>query len=511
MSNRVLPRLLGPASRVALGLIAMVASLMMLVDLAVPGFLPNPAETLRRERQVSVQWLGHLVAQRLSARDAVLDDLLLQAARQDPTIASAAVVAAGEAVASLPDHTRHWTLAPAQASTVNHMRVPLRMGATRWGELQVAFQPAAGSSLRTMLDSPLARGLLLVLVLGFVSFALYLRRAMVYLDPAGAVPDRVRLALDTLSEAVLVIDRNRRVLLANRVLRSWSQGGTDPVGLSVDSIAWLAEAASRADGGAPWATVLSDGIARQGDRLQATIGGAPRHFIVNCSPIAEGRDAVRGCLLTLTDVTALEEHTLRLRQAMDELAASREEIRRKNAELTVLATRDPLTGCLNRRAFESESAAALTVAAERSQPVSCVMCDIDHFKKVNDTYGHAGGDLVLQAAAKLLESELRTGDLLARFGGEEFCILLPNASAETALSIAERLRARVAADLGRSLRQGDDIRVTMSFGVEAFGSHGSALDTVIDLADQALYHSKKSGRNRVTAYAELAAPVHAPA
>ena len=135
------------------------------------------------------------------------------------------------------------------------------------------------------------------------------------------------------------------------------------------------------------------------------------------------------------------------------------------------------------------------------------MGDIDHFKSINDQFGHASGDVVIQAAVKAINRGLRVGDLLGRYGGEEFCILLINASASQGLEVAERLRAEVEATVGQALRQPERAQVTMSFGVSQWVAGQETAAALIDRADQALYRAKKAGRNQVA----LAHPADAEA
>jgi diguanylate cyclase (GGDEF)-like protein len=206
---------------------------------------------------------------------------------------------------------------------------------------------------------------------------------------------------------------------------------------------------------------------------------------------------LRGCLLSFSDVTELHERTERLREAMADLHRSQEEVQRKNAELTLLATRDALSGLFNRRSLMEQAVAAVTQAQAQGTPLACIMCDIDHFKAVNDNYGHAGGDQVIQGAAQLLQHGLTVSDVAGRYGGEEFCILLPGSQLDAAHSTAEAIREQVQAHLGAALRDHPGVRVTMSFGVAQLEPDVADHASLIDRADQALYHAKKSGRNRV--------------
>jgi diguanylate cyclase (GGDEF)-like protein len=154
---------------------------------------------------------------------------------------------------------------------------------------------------------------------------------------------------------------------------------------------------------------------------------------------------------------------------------------------------DALTGCLNRRGFDLQLESDLRVAAESNQPLSLVMVDIDHFKRVNDTYGHAMGDQVLRTLADVLRKEINSRAAAARFGGEEFAIILPQYDIEEASALADRLRVRVAC----MEESGIDTTITASFGVATFPLHGASGVSLVKNADTALYQAKNTGRNRV--------------
>jgi len=401
------------------------------------------------------------------------------------------------------DHAGHWHLAPGAGSSLENVRAAILANGQPWGELQLSFRPVVPRTLLGWLSQPVMLGVALMSVLGLVVFQLYLRRAMRYLDPSHAVPERVRAALDTLTEGVLVLDTSHHVLLANHAFCALAPEQAELAGAHVSALPCLMREAGRIEGGLPWQRALAENRAQLGHRLQIEVGGRLRQVVMNCSPINEGGGRARGCLLTFADVTELHERTERLRETLADLEVSREQIRLKNEELMLLATRDPLTGCLNRRAFLEESQASIDAARESGEPLSCIMCDIDHFKLINDCYGHGGGDQVLQAVSRALGRGLRTGDLLGRYGGEEFCILLPSATLEQARVIAERLRVDIEANAGAAARQLDGVRVTMSFGIEQIGLRTDDFSVLVDLADQALYHSKENGRNRVTAWSDM--------
>lgn len=154
--------------------------------------------------------------------------------------------------------------------------------------------------------------------------------------------------------------------------------------------------------------------------------------------------------------------------------------------------RDPLTPLLNRRGFEE--AAQKCLARRPVSDICLVFCDIDHFKQVNDRFGHAAGDEAIRLVGQWIGETVRHGDVAGRIGGEEFAILLPGAGREQALALAERLRARV--EEGRFPSLPDGQRVTASFGVAEAGI-GEPLEYLMRRADEMLYRAKRNGRNRV--------------
>ena len=163
-------------------------------------------------------------------------------------------------------------------------------------------------------------------------------------------------------------------------------------------------------------------------------------------------------------------------------------------QIADFANKDFLTGVYNRRYFYDDMNEYLAYAEERAEPYAVAMLDIDHFKQINDTYGHDGGDKALNTLAKKLIDETKKGDLVARFGGEEFCIVLKNVSNEEAVKFFVNLRASIANCKVRLKKE--QIKFTVSIGV-AFSRSDYRLDELLELADEALYRAKENGRNRV--------------
>lgn len=238
--------------------------------------------------------------------------------------------------------------------------------------------------------------------------------------------------------------------------------------------------------GVPPFSELRDTIARQGlfrreAALQPIDGGLFWGDIV-ITPTVDAQGTTLGYVVVIRDIS--EAHQTQQRLAQD-------------------AMTDPLTGLLNRRGLESAIAVAPATTSDGS-PASAawIMLDIDHFKRVNDTYGHEAGDTVLQQVAASMKAFARAGDLVARLGGEEFVVRLPAATLAVAVSAAERLRARI--EDSELIVGGHRLRVTASLGVST-QAPGTAWSAAVQAADAALYRAKAAGRNRLVAADEVQA------
>jgi diguanylate cyclase (GGDEF)-like protein len=166
-----------------------------------------------------------------------------------------------------------------------------------------------------------------------------------------------------------------------------------------------------------------------------------------------------------------------------------------------MAVRDGLTGLYNRRAFDEQLRHALGREDRQKGRLGLVLLDIDHFKKLNDTFGHPAGDAVLRHTAQVVEQHLRRADEAARFGGEEFALILPGTDEAGALRLAERVRGGV--EKAQLVFEGARLSVTVSLGVAVWPSDGKDEETLLGAADRALYAAKQSGRNRVAAASSL--------
>ena len=211
--------------------------------------------------------------------------------------------------------------------------------------------------------------------------------------------------------------------------------------------------------------------------------GALRHVTWQAQRVAAGDLSQR--VDFMGDFAAAFNHMVQA------LAEARATLEAQNAKLEQLATTDALTGVWNRRKFNELVAAEVARAQRYQQPLSLALADVDHFKRVNDTYGHDVGDAVLRELADVLREQVREVDSVARWGGEEFVVLCPGVRTAGCREFAERLRAVVAGRVFPAVG-----RVTVSLGVTAH-ARGDTPDALFTRADAALYAAKESGRDRV--------------
>jgi diguanylate cyclase (GGDEF)-like protein len=203
--------------------------------------------------------------------------------------------------------------------------------------------------------------------------------------------------------------------------------------------------------------------------------------------------------INFAELEARVKSLLRIKALQEALAEREKELSEMNDKLLYMSLTDGLTGIDNRRALEQKLHDMFEHSYRLHEPISCVMCDIDHFKKVNDTYGHQVGDEVLKQFAAILKGEAREIDRAGRYGGEEFLLLLPGTVLDSAVTFAERLRQRVAEHTFSY--DGGTLQRTMSCGVAAW-PHPRVADAeaMLRSADDALYVAKELGRNRVVRF-----------
>jgi diguanylate cyclase (GGDEF)-like protein len=205
--------------------------------------------------------------------------------------------------------------------------------------------------------------------------------------------------------------------------------------------------------------------------------------------------------IDFAELKARVNSMLRIKRLQAELEDRERELLDVNEQLLHMSQTDALTGLDNRRHLEHRLEEMFAHARRFKEPIACVICDLDRFKAVNDTYGHPAGDEVLKQFAQILRGEARSIDRVGRFGGEEFMFLLPGAGTEAAGRFAERVRKQVESHTFTFNGGGTSIRRTASFGVSAWPhSHIGTPEVLVRTADEALYVAKETGRNRVVRF-----------
>ncbi len=236
-----------------------------------------------------------------------------------------------------------------------------------------------------------------------------------------------------------------------------------------------------------------------------------------CQFLDSGADEIVGDSVSQAELAARLRALLRAKVLQDELSASREalaaslsrerallgQLRRDNARLLTLCSTDPLTHLQNIRHFDSFLESGFRIARRYDRPISVLVFDLDHFKVVNDTHGHPSGDYVLKEFAVILKRCVRDSDIVARTGGEEFSIILPNAGRSQACRFALRIRRNVAER--RFNVYGHDIHVTTSIGSASYPADAQVTEAhmLVYFADQALLRAKQLGRDRLVGFHEL--------
>jgi diguanylate cyclase (GGDEF)-like protein/PAS domain S-box-containing protein len=505
---------LSTTTRISLTLAFLTVSLLLAADIA--RLVPDVIGAELRGREALCEAVALQSSEQVVRGDiAGVETALRQIASRNRDVLSVAVRRIdGTIVTEINGHSRDWTLPPGAPSTPTQVRVPVFRDNQPWGTVELRFREIAGVRWGP-LQYPMARLGAFLLFGGLLLNRLYLRRVLHYLDPSLVIPERVKLMLDTLAEGILVLDPRGEIVLANQSFAAIEgQSPKELLGVPASRFGWCVpgEPDRLNDDALPWTEALQSGTVHRGVMLTLPGADGTRTFSVNAAPITTGGRAVQGAVVTFDDVTGIERNNRQLQDTLQVLQASRDEIDRQNRELKRLAMTDPLTGCLNRRAFFAQFDTLWAAAQRHAHPLACLMVDVDHFKRINDNHGHATGDLVLLRVAAILQSLLRESDLICRYGGEEFCVLLPHTDLAGALEAAERFRAAIADD-----EPCGDIRITASLGVAGTNDHmvvaGAAPSTpqaLVNRADEALYTSKRTGRNRVTAWSGESATAAAP-
>ncbi len=509
VSTRTMKISLSATNRITLSLVAMMLTTLLSAHLL--GLIPNERDAIVRGRgnlceSIAIQCSVFA----LRGDNEAMETCLRALTSRNPEIQSVGLRQTdGHLVVATDNHDEVWPQAFSGASSETHMHVPIFQGSERWGAAEVCFTPQESTNWVGRYTHPLVALCVFCVVGSLGLYSCYLKRVLTLLNPSRVVPQRVRTALDTLSEGLLLLDPKGRIVLANQSFATTAGCDLEQlIGKDATSLPWVVKEEKSSTPGegsisgkaavAPWVDVLADGHSRQGSILSLNSSdNRNKTFSVSASPICDDQGRQRGAIASFEDVTRLEQKKNELANALQSLRLSSEKVREQNAVLERLATRDPLTNCLNRRSFFELFDLQWNSAQRYGRPLSAIMVDVDHFKMVNDNHGHAVGDSVLHSVAETLQRVVRDTDIVARYGGEEFVLLLPNTDLQDAMGLAEHVRKAV------EEMPHPHLSVTASLGVSSLDQGPVSPQELLDQADKCLYSAKRSGRNQVVGYAQL--------
>ncbi len=485
-----------PAIRISFSLVLLTVNILFLANLI--GFIPDESEMALKFRKGQSESLALQFAAVVEKGELyIIRNTLRAVVERNEDIQSAAIrTESGDLIAVAGEHLQHWRPPVDGKSTSTHVHVPLYRNRKKWATVEIRFVPLWKEKLATGFADSFA-GLLMFVGLGCsVCFFFVIKRTLRELDPTAVIPKRVQKAFDVLHEGVLILDQKEQIVMTNKSFAELLGKDRDAIiGLKGSELGWINCRNHNQINQLPWLKVLRNGHESEVALLiLLNTLGAKIKLSVNAAMVTDNAGKCRGALVTFDDITQLEEKNFELSDVIEKLRLASDEIQSKNQELETLASCDPLTLCLNRRSLTLRFDALFTQAKAGGLDLSCLMLDIDFFKSVNDHYGHATGDQVIKAVADVLKTNTRDNDLVGRYGGEEFCVVLPRLSLDKAAKIGERIRQAI------ENTSCSGVQITVSIGVASLELNTNKPEELINQADKALYAAKNSGRNRVVTW-----------
>lgn len=483
---------LSSTHRIVLGLVSLVVSVLLTAGMV--GLIPNPELQTQQARSAFSEMTAisfMALAPRMESAD--LSQTLDAIRERNPDVLSLAIRrASGEVVLESGPHAAAWIPKNGTLSA-NENIVPISSDGP-WGQLEVRWAPTNGFTvLGVGIRSDIALTLFAVISLS-IGFTLFLKKVLRQINPSKVVPNRVRDALNALSEGLLVLDCDNSIVLANDSFATATGRSADVlIGSKPSQFAFhvVDSNGQTTTKKLPWESSTRKEKAVRGVLLAHGDGEEQRTYSVSTVPVKNDNNVTRGLVASFEDVTLLQKKQEELRFALTSLKTSTDEVRKQNHELEWLATRDTLTGCLNRRSFFHDFEDHWKESQAEQRPMAGVMVDIDFFKAVNDNHGHGMGDEVLRQVSAALMKTLEDSDLVCRYGGEEFTVLMPNTTVDEAELKAEQCRLAI-----KALRF-ERLTVTASLGVSALCQDPESPQDLLDQADKCLYVAKRNGRDQV--------------
>jgi PAS domain S-box-containing protein len=318
-------KILGTRSYIALGLVSLVSSALLLASFL--GLIPDRTQAVREGRIALAESLAAAATVILSGNEPLrMEEVLRFTRSRNKDLRSVGLRSReGRLVMAVGEHARQWVPLETGSATDAQVQVVLFAQGERWGQLELRFEPTVAPGILGVLQMPLLVLIAFCATLCFLGFTIYLGRVLRHLDPSQAIPGRVRSALDSLTEGLLVIDPQQSVVLANAALvKLVGRTNEQLMGTTIDTLAWRdASGQTLPAAGRPWALALQEGRVQRDVQLQLLDAqGLPRTFIVNCSPVLNARGRAGGALVALEDITQLEESKIALQGAKEEADAA---------------------------------------------------------------------------------------------------------------------------------------------------------------------------------------------
>ena len=392
-----------PTTRISLGLVSLTVSLLLLGKLI--GFAPDRTSAVIESRKTLSEALAIQFSAAVNRGDVDLIKATLKSiVERENDITSAAIRnSKGELLAETGNHLANWQQPEDGRSTPTHVQIPIFRGDERWATVEISFPPLWLNNISNGFKNSYLSLILFISFTGFAGYFLLIKRTLRELDPASVIPGRVQAAFDVLKEGVLILDENEHIVLANSAFSELvGKPSADLIGFKGSELGWKHFSSPQLKEKLPWKQAMRG--EKNITRVRLIIereNAAAATLIANAAAVLDDKDKPRGVLVTFDNITEIEMKNRELSEVVSKLKLTTDDVQIKNKELEFLATHDPLTQLLNRRALNDEFEKTFVKAQKSEGEISCVMCDIDHFKSVNDRYGHATGDKVIKMVARL--------------------------------------------------------------------------------------------------------------
>lgn len=315
---------LSAKSRIALGQ----TSLLMSVILAAIffGFVPDRDSAVLEGRATLAEALAANSSMLITQADVkrLGADLELVVERNEDLLSAGLRMGDSALIVDINDHAHSWETVTTEYSTNTQVKVPIYNGQGQWGQIELRFAPLHPTGYLGYLDNPWLKLILFVCLLSFFIFRFYLGRMLKHLDPSQAIPPRVRSALDTMAEGLLVVDKKQQIVLANSAFGEiLSRDADSLIGLKAADFEWLPETNDQSNTlKYPWLSVLASAEPNRNTRIRLVTPSGTKSFIVNCSPVMASEKTIGGCLISFDDVSELEEKEIELRISKEEAEAA---------------------------------------------------------------------------------------------------------------------------------------------------------------------------------------------